>query len=104
MVMTISDFRNRIVDIDFECRFKKNNEEIELLQTFRELYQIPNSAYIELDYVIDEYLCLLSNIKLNISSKKGFRLMKIKKQSELDFTSYFGVVEPEIKYKYFFKM
>lgn len=104
-IKTLNDFRNNLVDLDFNHRSKVNDEEIKVLDCLCSLFHIPREADIQITYDVGEAMFVLSSdIELNIHNVDGFRLLREEMIRTVDYRTYSSLVDEEIVFKYYFQM
>lgn len=101
----VNHFRNRIVDIDFNTRKAVNSAKAELIRTFEEVYQTPITVDLKVEYDLNkDQLIIISDERLHITQEKDFRLVGMKKVEYERYGGYFAISEPDIEYRYYFKL
>ena len=104
-INSLNDFRNNLVDVDFDYRSKVNDEEIKLLDCLCNLFGIPREADIHIDYDIEEGTFVLSSdVELSVWGVDGFRLLREEMVRSVDYTGFSSLVDEVVMFKYYFEI
>ena len=90
---------------DFEHRSNIGSAKSELIRTFEEVYQTPINADLKVEYDLNkDQLIIISDERLHITQEKDFRLVGMKQVEYERYGGYFAISEPDVEYRYYFKM